>query len=158
MKTHTLYYTEFGLSHLEVTGERCLSIYLSGCRNNCPDCHYPDLRRTDCGLPLGAFFPQMLDLYRKQATCVCFLGEGEDTEETRRELTRYADIAHGSGLKTCLYPGRDTGIEPWMRCFDYIKVGSYRKERGPLRAPTTNQRLFRASAGGYEDITALFRR
>lgn len=28
-------YIEFGVSHMEVPGESCLCIYISGCDNNC---------------------------------------------------------------------------------------------------------------------------
>ena len=40
--------------------------------------------------------------------------------------------------------------------FDYVKVGEYKKEFGPLNSPTTNQRLYRMSEKGKEDITYLF--
>ena len=41
--------------------------------------------------------------------------------------------------------------------FDYIKVGPYLKHLGPLKQPTTNQRLYRQNdTGEFEDITSRF--
>jgi anaerobic ribonucleoside-triphosphate reductase activating protein len=41
--------------------------------------------------------------------------------------------------------------------FDYIKIGPYIRHLGPLKEPTTNQRLYRKTPGGdFEDITARF--
>ena len=41
--------------------------------------------------------------------------------------------------------------------FDYIKIGPFIKHLGPLKKPTTNQRLYRQNeTGAFEDITPLF--
>jgi anaerobic ribonucleoside-triphosphate reductase activating protein len=41
--------------------------------------------------------------------------------------------------------------------FDYIKIGPFIKHLGPLKSPTTNQRLYRQDEhGGFEDITSRF--
>ena len=85
-----LHYTEADLSPLEVPDEQALCIYLSGCQNHCPDCHYPELCRPDCGDPLRGNFEKLLLLYLRYCTCICFMGEGEHTGETRQELTGYA--------------------------------------------------------------------
>ena len=154
-----LRYTEFGLSHLEVPGERALCIYLSGCANRCENCHCPELQLPDNGILLRPNIRNIVDLYRSQASCVCFLGEGSNSDQDRAELVYCAKYARSTGLKTCLYSGRDTEIEAWMDVFDYIKLGSYREEFGPLSLPMTNQRMYqRADVGdvGYIDITAQF--
>jgi len=151
-----LNYIEVALSHLEVPGETSICIYISGCLNRCADCHYPDLQRNDYGDPLSANYFNIVDLYLRQATCVCFLGEGACGNEERDELQRYATYAQGRGLKTCLYSGRDVDIEQWMHVFDYVKVGSYKSSCGPLNSPLTNQRMFRQEEFGFQDITAVF--
>ena len=39
--------------------------------------------------------------------------------------------------------------------FDYIKIGPFIKHLGPLKKPTTNQRLYRKDENGqFEDITS----
>lgn len=151
-----LYYTEAGLSHLEVPDETALCIYISGCSNRCANCHYPQLQLPDYGDMLKAHFSKLVDLYSRAATCVVFLGEGRGTSEDREELLGYCGLAHTRGMKTCLYSGRDTQIEDWMQNFDYIKLGSYDPKYGPLNVPTTNQRMFKKTKKGYVDITNFF--
>lgn len=152
-----LYYTEFGLSHMEVPGEATLCIYISGCPNKCINCHYVELQRPDYGELLSEYFGQILDLYHEYATCVCFMGEGDGAEESIYEMLGYVQECNNRGYKSCLYSGRDTIIEDWMKVFDYVKLGSYREERGPLISETTNQRMWkRISNNEFEDITCRF--
>ena len=92
----------------------------------------------------------------KQTSCVCFLGEGKCSEYEKDEFKKYCQIAHSRNLKTCLYSGRDTAIEDWMHCFDYIKLGSYKEEFGALDSPTTNQKMYMKTNGIYENITFKF--
>jgi anaerobic ribonucleoside-triphosphate reductase activating protein len=41
--------------------------------------------------------------------------------------------------------------------FDYIKIGPFIRHLGPLKSPTTNQRLYRILPGGeQQDITERF--
>jgi anaerobic ribonucleoside-triphosphate reductase activating protein len=41
--------------------------------------------------------------------------------------------------------------------FDYVKIGPYIRHLGPLKSPTTNQRLYRQTEdGNFEDITYRF--
>jgi len=153
-----LKYTEIALSHREVPGEISLCIYISGCPNKCADCHYPELQLTDYGDLLHLYFSDIVDLYFRQTTCVCFLGEGKSSAEERGELAEYACYAKSKGLKTCLYSGRDVEIEPWMNVFDIIKLGSYQPALGTLDCRTTNQRMYRkeSESGIFTDITNLF--
>ena len=133
-----LYYTEIGLSPLEVPNEISLCIYISGCQNHCAQCHYPDLRRINYGDVLSRNYSRIIALYLRLATCVCFLGEGRNGCEEQTELSIYASYAHTKGLKTCLYSGRETVIKKWMEAFDYIKIGSYKNQLGSLNNLLTN--------------------
>ena len=152
-----LHYTEFGISHTEVPGEVALCIYISGCQNRCMECHYPELQRTDYGELVSEYFEQILDLYHEYTTCVCFMGEGEESEIVRRELLACVQESHNRGYTCCLYSGRDVEIEEWMKVFDYVKIGSYQKDRGALCERTTNQQMWkRMNNGSYEDITYQF--
>ena len=61
-------------------------------------------------------------------------------------------------LRVAWYSGR-TVISPLIRKndFDYIKIGPFIKHLGPLKKPTTNQRLYRQNdQGEFEDITSRF--
>lgn len=151
-----LKYIEFGVSHMEVPGESCLCIYISGCTNNCTNCHYPELQSPTEGEILEKYFDDIVDLYRKQITCVCFMGEGECSEESRKELVMYVRKLHAKNILSCLYSGRDCEIEKWMSDFDFIKLGSYKEEYGSLLECTTNQKLFMKIANEYQDNTKKF--
>ena len=152
-----LYYTEICLSPYEVPGEQSICIYISGCCNRCKNCHYLELQLPEYGDVLSKRISDMIDLYYSQASCVCFLGEGRGRQEEKEELVRFAESAQQKGLKTCLYSGRDSFIEEWMKGFDYIKIGSYQEELGALDSQTTNQHLYRKNTHGeFEDITFLF--
>ena len=152
-----LHYTEFGISHTEVPSEVALCIYISGCQNRCIECHYPELQQTDYGELMSEYFEQILDLYHEYTTCVCFMGEGEQSEIVRRELLAYVQESHNRGYTCCLYSGRDVEIEEWMKDFDYVKIGSYQKDKGALCERTTNQHMWkRMNNGSYEDITYQF--
>ena len=152
-----IYYTEADLSPYEVPNEQSLCIYISGCQENCYHCHYPDLRRVNYGTPLKDNFQKLLTLYFHQATCICFLGEGENTLQSRAELTMFARQARVAGKKTCLYSGRNVNIEEWMKIFDYVKAGSFQKDLGGLDSPTTNQMFYKKCTNGtYQNITSDF--
>lgn len=152
-----LRYTEFCLSPYEVPKEQSICIYISGCTNKCRNCHYPELQSSDNGELLYPHFADIVELYFNQASCICFLGEGKELPQEKKEFNSYAKYAHTKGLKTCLYSGRDTVIETWMHIFDYIKLGSYHEEFGALDSLTTNQRMYRKNSNNYyEDITYLF--
>ena len=153
-----LHYLEFGLSYVEVPGETALCIYISGCMNRCANCHYPEMQQADLGELLSEYFEQILDLYHETyTTCVCFMGEGDGSKESREELLQYVQRSNDKGYKCCLYSGRDTTMEEWMQVFHYVKLGSYREEYGPLTNAATNQKLFmRKAEGKFENITDRF--
>lgn len=140
-----LMYVECAVSPLEIPNEICLCIYISGCQNSCQECHYPELQSCEYGDPLGDEFIDIMDAYQQQITGVCFMGEGDLSSESRKEFLAFAKEIKGRGLKTALYSGRDVEIEEWMNIFDYIKLGSYIKERGGLTCRTTNQVLYKVS-------------
>ena len=151
-----LYFTEAGVSSLEVPSEISLCIYISGCQNHCYHCQCPELQLPDYGEPLGKNGFILIAAYSPQITCVCFLGEGRNTQTEHEEFDGYVAYSHSLKLKACLYSGRDILPEGWMTEFDYIKVGSYQENQGPLTSPTTNQRLYKKQFGQYEDITPRF--
>ena len=151
-----LRYTEVELSPYEIPGESSLNIYISGCLNHCPDCHYPELQCPDFGEELTRYIANIVSLYERFATCITFMGEGSCTDAEKAELCGYAKKIHERGMKAALYCGRDTEIESWMENFDYVKIGSYQAEKGTLTQKSTNQRLYKQSQGEWTDITSVF--
>ena len=63
-------------------------------------------------------------------------------------LAAYMKEKTSGRLKTGWYSGRQElpeGVDP--SAFDYVKLGPYVEEKGGLRSPTTNQRLYKTVAG-----------
>lgn len=60
-------------------------------------------------------------------------------------------------IKVAWYSGREKLSEYTnINNFDFIKLGPYKEEYGPLDSKTTNQRLFKIVKGKLEDITYKF--
>ena len=149
-----LHYCEVALSPIEVPGELSICIYVTGCQSHCEECHYPELQLCNYGELLLERIDNIVDSYLSEASCLCIMGEGQS--EDRNELMTVNKHGHSKGLKTCLYSGRDVIIEDWMMEFDYIKLGSYRKEYGPLTSRNTNQVFYAIDNTGFNDITEVF--
>lgn len=151
-----LYYTEIGVSNLEIPSEKSLCVYISGCQNHCINCHYPELKLCDYGNILKDNIFSIISAYLPQITCVCFLGEGNNTFVEHIEFINHVKFVQRLNLKTAIYSGRNIFPEEWMKIFDYVKVGSYQKNLGDLFSRTTNQKLYLNQTGNFKDITKLF--
>ena len=82
---------------------------------------------------------------------------GDNDSAAVGELFALVRRVYGDKLKTGWYSGRAQLPKDFNpRLFDYVKLGPYIEERGPLKAPTTNQRLYRFVEGQQTDITARF--
>lgn len=152
----------------EIPDEITLAFNISNCCNHCEGCHSPYLRK-DIGEELTT---QKLDEYislNPGITCICFMGEGND-QKTLIDLASHIRTYYGYKYKIALYSGRDSILEDeFWDVFDYIKIGAYKKEYGPLNEKTTNQRLYfggpyfswctvidNVTRYGWKDITYKF--
>lgn len=121
-----------------------LAIEISQCQNNCVGCHSPWLR-NNIGEELNSETLRELLEKNKGVNCVLFSGEGNDTVgllNLAREVKEWGD----KSLKVAVYSGRED-LNPdeadlYCEVFDYIKLGPYKAEFGPLNSKTTNQRLY----------------
>lgn len=133
----------------EIPDRVSLAVDISNCRGNCIGCHSPFLKK-DIGQELT---PEVIDRLVADnfgVNCFLFLGEGRDPEA----LLDLARHVRSKGLLAAVYSGREEVEEIFWDYFDYIKLGPYRPECGPLNSPTTNQRLYRRTEEGkWEDIT-----
>lgn len=141
----------------EFPDEVTLAVNLSLCPNGCPGCHSVYLQQ-DVGEELtDVRLLTLLDDYRDNITCVGLMG-GDNDVETLQHLAECVRMSYGQHLRIGWYSGRQElpqGFRPEL--FDYVKVGPYRADLGPLNAPTTNQRLFRITEEGeMEDLTFRF--
>lgn len=133
----------------EIPDKVTLAVEISNCRGSCVGCHSPFLK-NDIGVELTPAIVDKLIDDNFGVNCFLLLGEGRDPEALLRIAAHLRD-AH-PGLERAVYSGR-TEVEPeFYEAFDYVKVGPYIAERGPLNEPTTNQRLYHHG----EDITSRF--
>ena len=136
-----LKYTDSQVTFAEIPDEITLCINISNCPCHCKGCHSAYLAE-DIGEELT---PEALDTLinsNKGITCVCFMG-GDSDPSYVEFLTEHVKNHH-SGIKTAWYSGRDTlynKFDLWE--LNYVKVGSYKEELGPLNKRTTNQKLYK---------------
>ena len=157
MTTNIKYYTT-KICFQEIPDEISFTYFLTNCPNRCENCHSPHLR-GDCGDPV---LPTLVDELNKQkgrASCILFMG-GDDPNQVD-SLIEALKICKENGFKTALYSGFTFGFithgPQLLKLLDYIKVGPYVEEQGPLNSKTTNQRLYRLEKGYIkEDLTSRF--
>lgn len=133
----------------EIPHRVSLAVEISNCRGNCIGCHSPFLKK-DLGDELTAEAVEKLLKTNFGVNCFLFLGEGNDPEALKA-IAYYLRSSHPE-LELALYSGRESVEDELFEIFDFVKVGPYIKEFGPLNEKTTNQRLYYHRA----DITSSF--
>lgn len=136
-----------------------LAVDISNCTGLCEGCHSPFLRK-DVGVELTLAVIDKLLADNFGVNCFLFLGEGNDREALMSVAsyirTVYPDVS------LAIYSGRENVEDDIYAIFDYVKVGPYRPDCGPLNSTTTNQRLYRVSHHDgqcrftLQDITSRF--
>lgn len=145
----------------EVPNEITLCINLTNCPFHCPACHSKELWE-DAGewLSVGKLCDLVTENYG--ITCLCFMGGDSDLEELFN-LFKFCPMLFNN-LKIAWYTGRDA-IPKNMPPIDYIKIGPYKEEYGPINNSNTNQRFYMngrvmkklsAYPNSYYDRTDLF--
>ena len=151
-----LKYVNTAIVFQEIPDEVTLAINISNCPCHCPGCHSRYLW-DDIGLPLDVdAIDDLVGKYGRQVTCVAFMGGDADPVGVSM-LAQYVHEQYPE-LKVAWYSGRlrVPSSVSWSD-FDFIKIGPYIQHLGPLKQPTTNQRLYRQTDDGhFEDITSLF--
>ena len=149
-----LKYLDTKVTFAEVPDEVTLCINITGCKNNCKGCHSPYLAE-DIGKVLTLDVLEYLIKKNQGITCVSFMGGDSDTVRVDG-LAEFVRKCFPS-LKVAWYSGRDELSEHIdISHFDYIKLGHYDEEYGPLNNPNTNQRMYKISKGELIDITNRF--
>ena len=151
-----LKYVNTGIVFQEIPDEVTLAINISNCPCHCPGCHSRYLWE-DIGLPLNTdAIDVFVEQYGTDITCISFMGGDADPKGVNL-LAQYIHEEHPQ-FKVAWYSGK-TVISAAInkQDFAYIKIGPFIKHLGPLKKPTTNQRLYRQNAQGeFEDITSRF--
>ena len=154
-----LKYAGYDIVFQEIPDGVTLAISLTNCPNRCPGCHSPQLR-DDTGEPLTEeVLEALLEKYRGAVTCVCLMGGDGDPAGIKR-IARFLHTQRTTPVKAGWYSGRSELPEGFStEGIEYLKLGPYIEKLGGLRAPTTNQRLYKVDPGGsLRDITHRFRR
>lgn len=151
-----LKYVNHDIVFQEFPDEVSLCINLSLCPHRCVGCHSSFLQ-TDLGEVLTA--ERLCGLIEAHAgiTCVGFMG-GDNDPSAVVALAKVVKARYGHALRVGWYSGSDRIARSLdLSAIDYIKVGGYRPQFGPLNAPTTNQRLYHRQADGtLTDLTHRF--
>lgn len=147
-------YVDTKVVFAEVPDEVTLAINISNCPCNCKGCHSPYLG-TNTGEPL---FPEVLDELidnNKGITCVAIMG-GDSNPAEVDALAFYIKAIYDN-IKVAWYSGRqELSGSVKLKNFDYIKLGPYKEECGPLSSKTTNQRFYKVEGNTLTDITEKF--
>ena len=157
-----LKYVNTMVTFSEVPDEISLCIEISNCPCHCKNCHSPYLAE-DIGKPLiykEAYsnktvincnpLSELIEA-NNGITCVCLMG-GDSNPEYINILGKSIKLHH---LKSAWYSGRqELSKEIDLKNFDYIKLGPYIEELGPLNHKTTNQRMYRIVLDHYDDGTS----
>ena len=159
-----LKYVDTKVTFSEVPDEISLCINISNCPCHCKGCHSTYLAE-DIGKPLIYKetyndetvincnpLSELIEA-NKGITCVCLMG-GDSNPEYINILGKTIKCHK---LKSAWYSGKqelskDINIE----FFDFIKLGPYIEELGPLNSRTTNQRFYKVSDGELVNITSKF--
>lgn len=154
-----LKYVDTLVSFSEVPDEISLCINISNCPCHCKNCHSSYLAE-DIGEPLiykdthnnrtvinGSPLSKLIEA-NKGITCVCLMG-GDSNPEYINILGKSIKLHH---LKSAWYSGRqELSKEIDLKNFDFIKLGPYVEELGPLNSKTTNQKFYKVENVSYKD-------
>lgn len=167
-----LKYVGFDIVFREIPDETTLAINISNCPCHCNGCHSSYLA-GDVGEVLTITRIEKLINENKGITAICFMGGDNDPKLINHyaglvrtlTTTKTADAIPAEtvplDIKIGWYSGRVTlADEIDLHNFDYIKLGPYIEECGPLDNPNTNQRLYKTIMTGdgpkLKDITFRF--
>ena len=125
----------------EVPDEVSLCIEISGCPNHCPECHSKYLWE-DIGEDLTLEVLLRLIQSNEGITCICFMGGDQDLDELQK-LAFVCNLSSRYPYRVAWYSGRnEIPKHGLIDQLDYIKIGPYKSECGPLTSPSTNQRFY----------------
>lgn len=153
-----LKYVDSKVVFAEIPDEITLAINISNCPCHCEGCHSPYLA-DDIGEPLDLQHLTNLIDTNKGITCVCIMGgdaNPSEVDDIAQDIKEYYPE-----LKVAWYSGRqELSKEIELENFNYIKLGPYIKDKGPLNCRTTNQVMLEIDViqGKVfkKDITAKF--
>ena len=146
-----LKYVNYDITFQEIPDEITLCINISNCPCHCIGCHSSYLAE-DSGEKLTLDKIYKLIENSEGITCICFMGGDSSPKEIDMFARCIKDLYD---IKVAWYSGRQE-LSKYinLKCFDFIKLGPYIEEFGPLNSKTTNQRFYQVIKSHYEDGTS----
>ena len=141
-------YVDTMVTFSEFPDEISLCINITGCKINCPGCHSSYLAE-DIGEPLLESTLHKLITENKGITCVGFMGGDSDPKEVNK-LAKWVRENYPE-LHIGWYSGRQILADEVIDLdnFDYLKLGPYIKQFGPLNNPNTNQKFYKIDRNAH---------
>ena len=132
-------YLETLVAFAEIPDEITLCINITNCPCSCNGCHSSYLSK-DIGEELNNDVLDKLISDNSGISCIAFMG-GDSSPKEINDLAKYVKDKYP--ISIAWYSGRqELSKDINLDNFDYIKLGPYIKELGPLTSKTTNQRLY----------------
>lgn len=149
-----LKYVDTKIVFQEIPDEITLCINITGCKIGCIGCHSSYLAK-DIGTPLTFEKLNKLIEDNKGISCIAIMGGDSNPLEVSNIAFYIKSI--WDNLKVAWYSGRqELSKDIDLKNFDFIKLGPYIKELGPLNSKTTNQRFYKVNNNQLIDITKKF--
>ena len=151
-----LKYLNAQITFSEIPDEITLCINITGCKIGCKNCHSPYLAE-DIGNILNLQALTSLIDSNSGITCVCIMGgdaNPSEVDDIAQDIKEYYPK-----LKVAWYSGKqELSKDINLEFFDFIKLGPYIEELGPLNSKTTNQRFYKIENNKLIDITYKFQK
>ena len=146
-----LKYVNTMVTFSEVPDEISLCIEISNCPCHCKGCHSSYLAE-DIGEELTLDKIYKLIDNNEGITCICFMGGDSSPKEIDMFARLIKDLYD---IKVAWYSGRqELSKDINLSNFNYVKLGPYIEELGPLNSKTTNQRMYKVAYNHYDDGTS----
>ena len=143
-----LKYVNTMVTFSEVPDEISLCIEISNCPCHCIGCHSSYLAE-DIGEKLTLDKIYKLIENNEGITCICFMGGDSSPKEIDMFARCIKDLYD---IKVAWYSGRqELAKEIDLKWFDFLKLGPYIEELGPLNSKTTNQKFYKVENVSYKD-------
>ena len=141
-------YVDTLVTFSEIPDEITLCINISNCPCHCKGCHSSYLAE-DIGEELNIHSLKNLIDNNKGITCISFMG-GDSNPSDINTLAQWVKLNYP--IKVAWYSGKqELSKDINLSNFNYVKLGPYIEELGPLNSETTNQRFYK-----IDDITYKF--
>ena len=146
-----LKYVNYDITFQEIPDEITLCINISNCPCHCIGCHSSYLAE-DIGEKLTLDKIYKLIENNEGITCICFMGGDSSPKEIDMFARCIKDLYD---IKVAWYSGKqELSKDINLKWFDFVKLGPYIEEFGPLNSKTTNQRFYQVIKSHYEDGTS----